>query len=103
VRQEWLANIPTGRPFRTEFRSSGPMANGAGCAAAPSPHADGEGRIVRWYGVIVDISTERRLRVPHQHLEEQIHRLRGTDQDCSVQRVPAQPGRRWAERSANQG
>jgi hypothetical protein len=39
------------------------------------------GRIVRWYGVIVDISTERRLQYRINTLEEQIHRLRGTDQD----------------------
>jgi len=44
-------------------------------------YSDSEGRIVRWYGLIVDISTERRLQYRISALEEQIHRLRGTDQD----------------------
>ena len=81
MRQEWLANIPTGRPFRTEFRVLWPDGQWRWMRSRASPHADGEGRIVRWYGVIVDISTERRLQYRINTLEEQIHRLRGTDQD----------------------
>ena len=81
VRQEWLANLPTGRPFRTEFRVLWPDGQWRWMRSRASPHSDSEGRIVRWYGLIVDISTERRLQYRISALEEQIHRLRGTDQD----------------------
>ncbi|MCP1576099.1 PAS domain S-box-containing protein [Herbaspirillum rubrisubalbicans] len=76
VRQEWLDNLPSGRPFSTEFRVLWPDGQWRWMRSRASPHADGEGRILRWYGLIVDISVERALQQRIALLEQQLQPVR---------------------------
>ncbi|MFJ3055819.1 EAL domain-containing protein [Herbaspirillum sp. NPDC087042] len=75
VRREWLDNLPTGQPFCTEFRIRWPDGQWRWMRSQASPHHGPDGQIVRWYGLIVDISDEHRLYRRIAELEERIGQL----------------------------
>ena len=53
VRQEWLAWLPSGRPFHTMFRMRLQDDNWSWMQSRAKPHRDVNGDIIKWYGVIV--------------------------------------------------
>lgn len=85
VRREWLDNLPTGRPFYTEFRILWPDGQWRWMRSQASPHHGPGGEIVRWYGLIVDISDEHRMQRRIAELEERIRQLEQGPPAGSVQ------------------
>ncbi len=75
VRREWLENLPSGQPFRTEFRILWPDDQWRWMRSRASPHHGPDGEIARWYGLIVDISDEHRMHRRIAELEERIRQL----------------------------
>lgn len=52
VRREWLAWIPSGKPFETMFRMRFHDESWRWMHSRAKPHRNAEGEIVKWYGVI---------------------------------------------------
>lgn len=77
VRRDWLAHLPSGQPFRTEFRILWPDGRWRWMRSQAAPHRDASGRIVRWFGLIMDITHERHLQ---QRIEQLEARLSALDQ-----------------------
>lgn len=61
VRQEWLAWIPTGRPFEAEFRIKDSSGKYRWMRSRARPNVDNFGSITRWYGIITDIDDLKEL------------------------------------------
>ncbi|MDD0840794.1 EAL domain-containing protein [Curvibacter sp. HBC61] len=77
VHREWLAHLPTPRPFKTEFRILWPDNTWRWVRSQGFPHLDEQGQVVRWYGIIMDISAERRLEQRLAELEHKVVNLGG--------------------------
>lgn len=58
VRQEWLAWLPSGKPFETMFRMRLYGDAWTWMLSRAKPHRDAEGRIVKWYGVITAVAAQ---------------------------------------------
>jgi diguanylate cyclase (GGDEF)-like protein/PAS domain S-box-containing protein len=58
VRQEWLAWLPSGKPFETMFRMRLHDDAWRWMLSRAKPHRDAEGKIVKWYGVITAVTAE---------------------------------------------
>lgn len=58
VRQEWLAWLPSGKPFATMFRMRLHDDAWTWVLSRAKPHRDAEGEIVKWYGVITAVTTQ---------------------------------------------
>ncbi|CAH0446864.1 hypothetical protein LMG10661_02927 [Ralstonia syzygii subsp. syzygii] len=73
VRQEWLAWLPSGQPFETNFRIKWPDGSWHWVNSRARPHYGADGAIDRWYGLIVDITDrtalERRIAVLERQLD----------------------------------
>ena len=67
--------MPTGQPFLTEFRILWPDNTWRWVRSQAFPHRDDQGQVLRWYGIIGDISTERRLELRVDELERMLARL----------------------------
>lgn len=61
VRQEWLAWLPSGKPFETMFRMRLVDGTWRWMLSRAKPHFSASGAIVRWYGVITEISAQEEL------------------------------------------
>lgn len=74
VHAEWLAHLPSGTPFKTEFRILWPDNSWRWVRSQAYPHLNEQGQAMRWYGIIMDISSERRLEQRVVELEQRIAR-----------------------------
>jgi PAS domain S-box-containing protein len=72
VHQEWLGHLPSGAPFKTEFRILWPDNTWRWVRSQAYPHLNEQGEVQRWYGVIMDISSERRLEQRVAELEQKM-------------------------------
>ncbi len=61
VRQEWLAWLPTGKPFETMFRMRLNDETWQWMLSRARPHRDAGGDIVKWYGLISEVAVQERL------------------------------------------
>ncbi|WP_162241355.1 EAL domain-containing protein [Rhizobium sp. Leaf341] len=58
VRQEWLEWLPTGNTFETMFRMRLQDETWQWMLSRAKPHVDTGGKILKWFGVITEISAE---------------------------------------------
>lgn len=72
VHEEWLAHLPSRAPFKTEFRILWPDNSWRWVRSQAYPHLDEQGRVLRWYGIIMDISSERRMEERVAELEQKM-------------------------------
>jgi len=72
VHAEWLAHLPSRAPFKTEFRILWPDNSWRWVRSQAYPHLNEQGEVLRWYGVIMDISGERRLEHRVAELEQKM-------------------------------
>ena len=61
VRQEWLEGLPTATPFETMFRMHLQDDTWRWMLSRAKPHFDGRGKIVKWFGVITEVSAQEEL------------------------------------------
>jgi len=61
VRQEWLAWLPSGKPFETMFRMKLMDETWRWMLSRAKPHFDPSGSISDWFGVITEISIQEEL------------------------------------------
>lgn len=59
VRMTWLAHLPSKQPFETEFRILWQDERYRWVRSRALPSLDEKGAVIRWFGLIVDISHER--------------------------------------------
>ncbi len=76
VRREWLAWLPCGQPFETDFRIQWPDGSWHWVNSRARPHYGADGTIDRWYGLIVDITGRRALERRIAVLERQLEKYR---------------------------
>lgn len=72
VHEKWLAHLPSRAPFKTEFRILWPDNSWRWVRSQAYPHMDEQGQVLRWYGLIMDISSERRLEQRVAELEQKM-------------------------------
>lgn len=70
VRQEWLARLPTGKPFETMFRMRLHDETWRWMLSRARPHHDTGGEIVKWYGVISEVVVQERVEATKAKLNE---------------------------------
>ncbi len=61
VRKEWLAWLSSGQPFETNFRTKWSDGSWHWVNSRAQPHHGPDGKIDRWYGLMVDITGRRAL------------------------------------------
>nr|WP_172691009.1 EAL domain-containing protein [Agrobacterium larrymoorei]ASK49454.1 ABC transporter permease [Agrobacterium larrymoorei] len=62
VRQQWLAWIPSGKPFETMFRMRLGDDGFHWMLSRAKPHHGPDGKIIKWYGVITEMAAQQSLR-----------------------------------------
>lgn len=72
VRAEWLAHLPSKKPFETVFRILWPDNTHKWVRSRACPQFDAQGEVTRWYGLITDITTEYALEQRIKALEAQL-------------------------------
>jgi len=77
VRAEWLAHLPTARPFSTEFRILWPDSGLRLVRSEAFPQLNALGQVERWYGLIVDITAQRQLEQRIEDLEARLNAFQG--------------------------
>ena len=71
--QEWLSCIRTGASFQVEVRKfHAADANYRWCLAQARPLLDEQGRILKWYGTVVDMHDWRQAQDELRHTQEQL-------------------------------
>lgn len=60
IKAEWMSCVHTGRPYEVEFRFRRYDGNFHWFVARGTPLRDDNGRILRWFGVCIDIDAQRK-------------------------------------------
>lgn len=72
VRQEWLAWLPSGKPFEAMFRMRLRDQSWQWMLSRAKPHRNAAGRITKWYGVITEMTAEEKPKAAQGELETSI-------------------------------
>jgi diguanylate cyclase (GGDEF)-like protein/PAS domain S-box-containing protein len=72
VRQEWLAWLPSGKPFETMFRMRFHDKSWRWMHSRAKPHRNAEGEIIKWYGVITAAVTEEKFKPKMEPFETSV-------------------------------
>jgi diguanylate cyclase (GGDEF)-like protein/PAS domain S-box-containing protein len=96
VRQEWLAWLPSGKPFETTFRMRFHDASWRWMVSRARPHRNAGGKIVKWYGVITEVMVQEDLEARIAALDD-VHYREALDPLTRI--LPARPIPELAQQS----
>jgi PAS domain S-box-containing protein len=73
--ERWLASVPTGAPYKDVYQLRRADGEYRWIESVGEPFRNGEGRIVRWYGLLADIDDRKRAEDALRESERELRQL----------------------------